>query len=119
MYVHGQMIDFLSAQKWSGNIRELENFIERLVALAPARAKMLDHDLLPKEYESDWKIHHPKKKTIKKSLSQSMNDYEAEIIKKTLVDNNWNQVRAARILKISEAAIRYKIKKLGIKKPAN
>ncbi len=32
---HEEVIDFMKQQNWDGNIRELENFIERIVTVAP------------------------------------------------------------------------------------
>jgi len=116
-YLHEEMIPYLTSRKWNGNIRELENFIERLVALSPSDAEILDHEMLPKEYLREWKLYRPKKKTDDISLFRRVANYEEELIRKTLDDNDWNQARAARALKISEPTIRYKMNKFGIVKP--
>jgi DNA-binding NtrC family response regulator len=50
-------------------------------------------------------------------LKDQMNNYETEIIKKTLIDSGWNQSEAARRLDTSEKNIRYKMEKLNIRKP--
>jgi DNA-binding NtrC family response regulator len=49
-----------------------------------------------------------------KSLSESLQDFEEELVRKTLNSCNWNQSKAAKILGISEHTIRYKMKKLKI-----
>ncbi len=116
-YLHEEMIDFLSSKKWNGNIRELENFIERLTVLALPDTEILDHEVLPREYQKEWKVYQPKKRKTKNSLFDRIAEFERELIRKSLLDNNWNQVQAARALKISEATIRYKINKFGITKP--
>jgi transcriptional regulator with GAF, ATPase, and Fis domain len=116
-HLHEELIDYFSSYDWSGNIRQLENFIEHLVALAPPNVEILDHEILPKEYQKEWKLHQPKKKSHSTSLFKHLADYEAELIRKSLTDNDWNQARAARDLKVSEATIRYKINKYGIVKP--
>jgi len=116
-HLHEELIDYLSSYNWSGNIRQLENFIEHLVALAPPETEILDLEILPKEYQKEWKRHQPQKKSPSTSLFKHLADYEAELIRKSLSENNWNQVQAARALKVSEATIRYKIKKFGITKP--
>jgi transcriptional regulator with PAS, ATPase and Fis domain len=41
------MLAFLAQRPWPGNIRELENFVERLVAFAPEDALILDASTLP------------------------------------------------------------------------
>ncbi len=43
------LLDFLKHRRWEGNIRELENFVERLVTLAPAEMKILTEEVLPAE----------------------------------------------------------------------
>ena len=50
-------------------------------------------------------------------LKEKMNKYEAEIVKKTLIECGWNQSEAARRLKTSEKNIRYKMETLKIQKP--
>lgn len=113
-----EVLDFMKQRHWAGNIRELENFIERLVTLTNKKQKIVDKKNLPPELQKELK---KSKKdftaiTITKSLSESLADYEEELIRKTLVSCKWNQSKAARALNISEHDIRYKMKKLNIKK---
>jgi len=119
-YLHEEIIDFLKIHQWSGNIRELENFIERLIVLAPPDLEIIDHQILPAEYKKEWK----KVKSslspqdLSSSLAENVADYESSLIRKALLDNNWNQSQAARALEISEKTIRYKMEKLGIVNPS-
>jgi transcriptional regulator with GAF, ATPase, and Fis domain len=113
-----EVLDFMKQRLWTGNIRELENFIERLVTLINKKEKIIDKKILPLELQKELK---KSKKdftaiTITKSLSESLADYEEELIRKTLISCKWNQSKAARALNISEHDIRYKMKKLNIKK---
>ncbi len=115
---HGLLLDYMEKRDWKGNIRELENFVERLITLAPANIKILEPVILPQEYQEEWK---KMKRTVhvsstSHSLNQILAEYEEKLIYDVLAECNWNQSRAARILGISEHAIRYKMKKLGIKK---
>jgi Nif-specific regulatory protein len=116
--LHEDIIDFLLIHHWAGNIRELENFIERLIAVAPPEIDIIDYQILPLEYKKEWKKVKSSLATtsIESSLSESVADYESKLIRKALLDNGWNQSRAARALKISEKTIRYKMEKLGIVK---
>jgi transcriptional regulator with GAF, ATPase, and Fis domain len=114
--LHEELIPPISSRKWPGNIRELENFIEHLVALAPNDVEILGHEVLPIEYQKEWKFKRLKKKTGEESLFNLLAKYEEEIIRKALNDNGWNRAQAARALKVSEATIRYKINKFGISK---
>lgn len=112
----GSMIDFIKQRIWKGNIRELENFIERLVTLAPTDMNILETTILPKEFQKEYQ----KIKVIDhlnqgdRSLNKSLQEYEEKLIRTALIECDWNQSKAARLLKISEPAIRSKMKKLGI-----
>lgn len=116
---HEEVLDFLKQRHWTGNIRELENFIERLVTLTTKGQKIIDRKILPIESQKELK---KLKKDFqgnlpKKSLSESLTEYEEDLIRSTLISCNWNQSKAARLLNISEHDIRYKMKKLKIEKP--
>jgi Nif-specific regulatory protein len=116
---HGELLEFLKFRDWPGNIRELENFIERLVTLAPKDVKVLDLNLLPEEFRKESeKIKTSEEKIVSKGpLKKMLSDYEKQVIQQVLNDCDWNQSKAARILNISEHAMRYKIDKLKIQKP--
>jgi Nif-specific regulatory protein len=117
--IHGELLDYLKQRNWRGNIRELENFIERMITLAPSDMKVLDAEILPQEYQKEReklkRIVEPV--TLDRSLGENLAEYEEKLIRKALVENGWNQSRAARVLCISEQTIRYKMGKLGIVPP--
>jgi len=112
---HEEVIDLMKSHPWEGNIRELENFVERVVTMTPQNRKQIDSKLLPSEFYTELK-NMKNTNQITKSLDESVADFEKEQIKKVLINYNWNQSRAARALQISEQTIRYKMQKLGIKK---
>lgn len=116
-----ELLDFLKCREWHGNIRELENFVERLVTLAPAEIKVLDQKILPAEFKNEF--HEMKtassKHIFNKPLKEILADNEREVIEKVLNDCDWNQSKAARILEISEPSMRYKIKKFKIEKSSD
>ena len=117
--IQEEVLDFMKRRHWQGNIRELENFVERLVTLTTKKQKIIDRKILPPELQKEMK---KIKRTVdniqlKKSLSESLIDYEEELIRNTLVSCNWNQSKAARILNISEHTMRYKMSKLKIIHP--
>lgn len=113
-----EVLDFMKQRHWAGNIRELENFIERLVTLTTKKQKIIDKKILPPELQKELKKIKKDSAFIvpTKSLSKSLADYEEELIRNTLVSCKWNQSKAARMLSISEHDMRYKMKKLNIKK---
>jgi transcriptional regulator with GAF, ATPase, and Fis domain len=117
--LHEEVLGFLSSHPWRGNIRELEHFIERLVVLAPADVEVLDYEMIPEEYQEERKTQKIKKKAVNVSLFKRVSQYEADLIKNALTENDWNQAQAARSLNISEPTIRYKMNKFGIARPRN
>jgi transcriptional regulator with GAF, ATPase, and Fis domain len=113
---HEEIMDFTQLRHWSGNIRELENFVERLVTHASPNAKIIDHKILPPELKKEFKKFHKSlpEHFIPKSLNEQLSEHEEQIIRDVLIANNWNQSKTARMLKISEQTLRYKMGKLGI-----
>ena len=106
---------FLKQRQWRGNIRELENFIERLVTLAPDYIKKLDKSILPAKLAKAFEkadLEMPLSANI--SLSELMAEYEGKIIRRALDLNSWIQSQTDRSLKISVQSLRYKMAKLGI-----
>lgn len=97
----------LAAYNWPGNIRELQNIIERSVLLADGGTLTVGH--LPREIAGD---EHPKDVKNESSLL----GYEKALIIKALRENEWNQTKAARSLGISRDNLRYRVKKYDIEK---
>jgi transcriptional regulator with GAF, ATPase, and Fis domain len=116
---HETIMDFLISRSWKGNIRELENFVERLVTLVPPEKKIIDTSILPEQFSKEIKETQFIEDSFqfKQSLQESIIEHEEKLIRQALEANNWNQTKAARTLKISESAIRYKMEKLGIINP--
>ena len=106
---------------WSGNVRELENVIQRLVVLGNEKAIVEELTSVP---QKDSILEKKKKTTsIKKnrpSLKQvnheAIKKAESEIILKALKMTNWNRKKAADKLNISYKALLYKIKETGLDK---
>jgi transcriptional regulator with GAF, ATPase, and Fis domain len=105
---------------WSGNIRELENMIKRLVLLGDDAAikEELSSDTkgrkflqksTPKLQESILPIL-PLKEVGRRAAMQA----EREAISKVLTQTDWNRKRAAKLLSISYKAILYKIVGYGL-----
>jgi transcriptional regulator with GAF, ATPase, and Fis domain len=111
-----ELLSYLMNKSWKGNIRELENLMERLVTVASPETKTLELSLLPMEILPDIEDKNSTLTAIpgQKSLPEALAAYEKEVLENALISNHWNQSAAARMLSISEHAIRYKIKKLNI-----
>ena len=115
---HEEIIDFMKQHEWDGNIRELENFVERLVTIVSPDVTTIDPSIFPGDLQEELKNYRTVIKTLEKSMpiKEQMNQYEAELIKKALIEFNWNQSAASRFLGIPESTLRYKMKNFNIQK---
>jgi DNA-binding NtrC family response regulator len=98
---------------WPGNIRELENIIERLVVLAVGNR--ISPDDLPEFLKRESSL----PDLIRLDLSPqgiSLEAIEKDLIKKALQKFSWNQTQAARYLDISRRTLSYRMEKHGIRK---
>ena len=103
----------LLRHSYPGNVRELENLIERAVVLC--RGEVITTQDLPFHLqegpsEKQWEV---SGKT--KTLPDSLEEIERDLIVKALHQHQGVQTRAAESLGISERVLRYKIKKYGIR----
>jgi two-component system response regulator AtoC len=94
---------------WPGNVRELENDIKSLLAF------VRDEDKIPFELLADSleKFNNGRSNNHPSLMSQ-LAEYEKEQIKRALIKSNWVKTKAARLLNIDEALLRYKMKKHNI-----
>ena len=116
-FLHEDILEYLNYKNWAGNIRELENFIERLVTLSPNNNKILDVSLLPQNFAKEFDEFFKTKRVNKpSSLKVSLHEYEKNLVLKALEENDWNQNKAASSLDLLEQTLRAKMKKLGIVK---
>ena len=102
--VSKEAFDRLFRYDWPGNIRELENIIERAIVLC--RGELIETKDLPLKGES-----HKKHYTM-----ESLADVEKEHMKEILDKTNWNLTETAKRLGIHRNTLRLKIKEYGITK---
>jgi len=101
-----QALQQLFNYDWPGNIRELENMVERLLAVS-SKDTITPADL--PEHVSE------KKKWLPNSLNTVVDEAEKEHIVKVLESTKWQKTLAAAILEISTKTLWQKIKKYNIK----
>jgi transcriptional regulator with PAS, ATPase and Fis domain len=110
----------LKAYAWPGNIRQLENVLERMILMS--EGQVLSVEDLPDEIsclvvsrmESDHQESQPSLKQIVRRQTQSL---ERELIEKALEETNGNVTRAAEKLGLSRKGLQLKMKELGVKRP--
>ncbi|MFH1743470.1 MAG: sigma-54 dependent transcriptional regulator [bacterium] len=112
--VSRETMDRLMKYHWPGNIRELENVIERAVVLA--RGDMISSRDLPSNIRPavEQEI-----ASAERSLPDLVADLEKTLIRQALLEAHGNQSKAARTLGITERNLRYKLKKYGFSDSEN
>ncbi len=115
-------IDIINSYQWKGNVRELRNVIERIILLESG-------DLITRETLSFLKTSPGQPGTPVKAAAElsdgqhylqiakngvSMGNVLRDLIIQTLNITNGNQIKAAKLLGISRAKLRYRIEQLGI-----
>jgi two-component system, NtrC family, response regulator HydG len=94
----------LQQQAWAGNVRELENAVERAMVVAQE----------PEIRESDFVF---KVAATPNGGPKSLDEMERAHILQTLESVKWNQTRAAEILQIDRVTLHHKLKKYGWSRP--
>ena len=97
-------MNLLQQQPWTGNVRELENAIERAMVVAQE----------PEIRESDFVF---KASAVPNGAPKSLDEIEKAHILRTLETVGWNQTRAAEILNIDRVTLHHKLKRYGWSKP--
>ena len=102
----------LEAYPWPGNIRELENMIERLVVLR-SNERWIDVKDLPLDLiYNEERIEQSSR--VETGLISARNEFERRYILRALKTCNWNQAKTARMLQIHRNTLIQKIKSLHI-----
>ena len=99
----------LQSYGWPGNIKELENVLERLVMLHDGQT--IDVAELPQEISAG----RASAANFAPPLGQmKLEEIEVQTLKAALDQTRHNQVRAASLLGISRDTLRYRMKKFGL-----
>jgi Nif-specific regulatory protein len=99
-------MDLLTGYQWPGNVRELENVVESAVVVA--ESGRIDFYHLPPALQAA----HPT--PMSEGLFRAVETYEHELILEALGATRGNRNQAAKLLKVSERVLSYKIKKYRI-----
>ena len=108
--VSDEALAMLTAYAWPGNIRELQNIVERAVLLSDGRT--IEAGQLPREISGGEQA----AQTVAE-MDSSLWGYEKAMIVRALQESAWNQTKAAKALGISRDNLRYRLKKYEIEKP--
>jgi len=107
-------MELLVRHNWTGNIRELKNFIEKLVI-------MVNEDLLDFSHVSTLLGRQSTEKNFEMNvpLREAREQFELNYITAKLIANEWNVPLTAKELGIARTALYRKMQQLGIKQPEN
>jgi formate hydrogenlyase transcriptional activator len=100
-------MDRITSYPWPGNIRELQNVIERAVVLSQGSEIQIDESVLGLHVSSEL------------TMDQTLEDVERSHITSILEKTNWvidGKKGAASILNLNPSTLRSRMQKLGIKK---
>jgi two-component system response regulator AtoC len=108
--VEYDFIETLEKYELNGNVRELENLVERAIALVEGdtltKKDILSH--INKDEKSEKFIN---KKLIPIFVGQTLENIEKKVIETTYIECNYNQKETAKILGITDRTIRNKLKR--------
>ncbi len=91
---------------WPGNVSELKNSVRNLVIMSPVGE--LSPEFLPFRVQPN-----PLEVLASRDLTSAVSEVEKFLIRKALARYEGNQSKAAQLLQVSEATLRYKMKKYG------
>ena len=117
--IEPEAMRILMNHEWKGNVRELENVVERAVALASSKMltladfnqgflKQAESFPIPASIPEDG-LH----------LEDLIGKIEKELLLKALQETNWVKKEAAKLLHLNFRSFRYRLDKYGIKKVKN
>jgi two-component system response regulator AtoC len=125
-----QALKFLRSQRWPGNVRQLENFVERLVVLIDGPSIEFEHverefvhrptfttqsitaGPLPEIAPESVPMSAPPSSNL--ALDQAVKKAERDALLRALARTGGNRSVAARVLGVSRATLYNKLKELGI-----
>lgn len=100
---------------WPGNIRELENEVERLIVLA-GEEKMIGPELISARIRDHGENARVQGVRVAGKLKDALEELELIMIKEGLKRTGWNKSRLAKELGISRAGLIMKVEKYGLDK---
>ena len=108
-----EALEALAGYAFPGNVRELQNEIERAVLLTPEGRPIGVENLSSKLGDHTAPIPQVKMQSGQ-TLKEMMDSLETQVIRKCLDENNWNRAKTARKLGISRQGFMVKLSKLKI-----
>jgi two-component system response regulator PilR (NtrC family) len=112
-----QAIAALNTYDFPGNVRELENILERALTWAEGKSITQQDLMLPTQLNSSVLVNNQQSDivlSVENDLESKLEEQERELITQALESTRWNKTAAAKRLGITFRALRYKLKKLNL-----
>ena len=119
--ISGDALRFLSGLPWEGNVRELENTIERAAILCSGdiiEPGDVHPDVSGDKDAAGWSPDTDFEKLLPSHLPlpEVLSGVEEQMVKRALEEANYVQARAAESLGITKSLLQYKMKKYGLQR---
>ncbi|MDR2605644.1 MAG: sigma-54 dependent transcriptional regulator [Desulfovibrio sp.] len=109
-----EALELLSGYEWPGNIRQLENVVERCMIMASGDTVTVD-DLPPEVKDEEAHLKNALDLLpAELNLAETLDRLEAALIRRALARADFVQVKAAERLGVSKSLLQYKLRKYGI-----
>jgi two-component system response regulator AtoC len=109
------LLNAMMNHSWPGNLRELENVVNRFLILAEEQPVIAELNPVGSEpYSLDRSTDRAHDTGLKQMVRNVKGEAEAAVIAQALEETRWNRKAAARNLKISYKALLYKIKNYNL-----
>ncbi len=108
--ISAALMTVLMQSEWAGNVRELQNYIERLMAMTPG--KVLRPDPLPHDLQKRARASGRLDRT--RTLRELVAELERQQVQEALERHGGNQSQAARELGLTEQSLRYRLRRYAL-----
>jgi two-component system response regulator AtoC len=108
------VVELLVSHSWPGNIRELENALERALILARGGRLAPGHFAFAAARATEPSAAEPAAQEADLSVKRQLRRLEEQLIRRALAATGGNRTRASRLLELSARALQYKLKEYGI-----
>jgi DNA-binding NtrC family response regulator len=100
-----EVMEILLAHSWPGNVRELENVVDHAIIIAK------QEKILPKDLPQHLLL-----KPVATQELATLQDFEKDLILRTLQETNWNKHKASKKLNINRSTLYGKMKRYGLER---